>query len=236
MTQPQRTPALTATGDQTGDNNSAGGPSSIRAPEDRRTFGPTLAIVAGSTALDNAPSNPVNSGGAFGGRQQPSVGDEAGLRGDDVNLSFINDAGNNLTDVMAHELVVGCLVRLALGAEGETAVEVLQVLGREQARARARERLGRDAIGPMEEVVAKVHGNSFLFRKWQGGLGARKGEARANFDCYRLLYFEKTVIVSPRCTTFFCFSTPPGLFIIGDVSTKRVRAHVEEVMVRRDCS
>lgn len=62
----------------------------------------------------------------------------------------------SMTDVMAHELVVGCLVRLALIAEGDTAAQVLSVLERERGRARVRERLGRGAVGPMEEVVAKV--------------------------------------------------------------------------------
>lgn len=57
---------------------------------------------------------------------------------------------------MAHELVISCLVRLALAVEGETAQEVLSVLEHERGRARVRERLGRGAIGPMEEVVAKV--------------------------------------------------------------------------------
>lgn len=58
---------------------------------------------------------------------------------------------------MTHELVIGCLVRLALAVEGETAQEVLLVLERERGRARVRERLGRGAFGPMEDVVAKVH-------------------------------------------------------------------------------
>lgn len=61
---------------------------------------------------------------------------------------------------MAHELVIGCLVRLALVVEGETAQEVLSVLEQERGRARVRERLGRGAIGPMEEVVAKVGASS----------------------------------------------------------------------------
>ena len=62
----------------------------------------------------------------------------------------------SMTDVAAHEVVVGCLVRLALVAGEETALEVVSVLGREKGRARARERLGHGAIGPMEEAVAKV--------------------------------------------------------------------------------
>lgn len=73
----------------------------------------------------------------------------------------------SMTDVMAHELVVGCLVRLALVAKGETAVEVLSVLGHERGRARVRERLGRGAAGPMEEVVAKVGFLGCIIR-WMG--------------------------------------------------------------------
>lgn len=69
---------------------------------------------------------------------------------------------------MAHEVVIGCLVRLALVVEGETAQEVLAVLEQERGRARVRERLGRGAIGPMEEVVAKV-GRCWLWRR--GGVG-----------------------------------------------------------------
>lgn len=72
--------------------------------------------------------------------------------------SAMDEAGRNIANVMAHELVVSSLVRLALGGGGETAVEVLQVLGHERERARARERLGRGGVGPMEEVVVKVGG------------------------------------------------------------------------------
>lgn len=68
----------------------------------------------------------------------------------------VSSKRGSMTDVAAHEVVVGCLVRLALVARGETASEVMSVLGRERGRARVRERLGREAVGPMEEVVAKV--------------------------------------------------------------------------------
>lgn len=79
----------------------------------------------------------------------------APARGFPSSVSASSKKGS-MTDVAAHEVVVGCLVRLALVARGETASEVMSVLERERGRARARERLGREAVGPMEEVVAKV--------------------------------------------------------------------------------
>lgn len=79
----------------------------------------------------------------------------ASARGFPSSMSASSKRGS-MTDVAAHEVVVGCLVRLALVTRGETASEVMSVLGRERGRARARERLGREAVGPMEEVVAKV--------------------------------------------------------------------------------
>lgn len=93
-----------------------------------------------------------------------------------------------MTDVMAHEVVIGCLVRLALVVEGDTAQEVLSVLEQERGRARVRERLGRGAIGPMEEVVAKVGavswGWSFLLRAF--GTGGETGAAVAAIGAMRL--------------------------------------------------
>lgn len=72
-----------------------------------------------------------------------------------ASVSYAARRGS-MTDVMAHELAVGCLVRLALVVEGETAVEVGLVLEHELRRARLRERLGQGVVGPMEEIVARV--------------------------------------------------------------------------------
>lgn len=110
-------------------------------------------------------------GGAGQGFEEGGAGREDGGGGDGHWVSAGSASGRrgSLTDVMAHELVIGCLVRLALVAEGETAQEVLSVLEQERGRARVRERLGRGAMGPMEEVVVKV-------RAFSSGISVATGD------------------------------------------------------------
>lgn len=105
---------------------------------------------AGGAAEDDVSPPPLPRDGAYQGGGGAASG---------------SSGGGSMGDVMAHQLVVGCLVRLALGAGSETAGEVIQVLAHERGRARARERLGRGAIGPMEEVVTKVSRGRML--PWQ---------------------------------------------------------------------
>lgn len=113
-----------------------------------------------SAALGGGAGSAVPPTGAAGGPghggEEGAVGREHGGDGNWGASPFASGRKGSLTDIMAHEVVIGCLVRLALAVEGETAQEVLSVLGHEQGRARVRERLGRGALGPMEDVVAKV--------------------------------------------------------------------------------
>lgn len=180
---PPRAPAAPAGGDdnasRAGDGNAGrggggagGGSSSSAAPP---------AAGAGQ-GLEEGGGGREQGGG--GGGHWGSAGSASGRRG-------------SLTDVMAHEIVIGCLVRLALVAEGETAQEVLSVLEQERGRAHVRERLGRGAIGPMEEVVAKV---GIVGR----GIGAARGGGVVSFSCGCLSARdvgegEKQVPLSLRC-------------------------------------
>lgn len=95
-------------------------------------------------------------GGPGQGGEEGAAGREHGGDGNWGASPFASGRKGSLTDVMAHELVISCLVRLAMVVEGEMAQEVLSVLEHELGRARAREKLGRGAVGPMEDVVAKV--------------------------------------------------------------------------------
>lgn len=195
MTQPQRGPVLTAgdSADYGGGGGGGIGGGLGGGPGSRRS---------GSTA--NPSANPLTfdtpgtqgspyaagqrtlgfGGGGGGGGGEDDMGEGGGTY--PTAAAFSADKGS-MADVMAHELVVGCLVRLALGAEGETAVEVLQVLGHERGRAHARESLGRGAVGPMEEVVAKVRRREGV-RGWRLEVGeeAREiGEAGTHCDICR---------------------------------------------------
>lgn len=144
-------------------NSAAGGPgSSIRAPggDSRRPFAPPHSTGGGGSVV-NSVQNSYAAGmqprrASFGEDGEGFAGGGGGGYLSNGANGGVDEAGRNIADVMAHELVVGSLVRLALSAESETAVEVLQVLGHERERARERERLGRGGVGPMEEVVMKV--------------------------------------------------------------------------------
>lgn len=107
-----------------------------------------------------------------------------------------------MTDVMAHELVVGCLVRLALIAEGETAAEVLSVLEHERGRARVRERLGRGAVGSMEDAVTKV---GFCLCFDDGGKEGRRGALGEKGSLREGRVFVVVVFTGRRSVAFVCF-------------------------------
>lgn len=146
-THPPRAPAAAAVGaddtaSRAGDGNAARGAGGGGGSSSSPAGGGAGSAVppGGGAGLEEGGGGREHGGG---GGQWGSAGSASGRRG-------------CLTDVMAHEVVIGCLVRLALVVEGETAQEVLSVLEQERGRARVRERLGRGAIGPMEEVVAKV--------------------------------------------------------------------------------
>lgn len=143
-TQPRPARAATSGGDEPGDGDDGNRGGDAHAVRGGGSSGSPAAGGGGAAA-------PQGQGGDDGG-----AGRQAGCGGQWESISSISGRTGSLTDVMAHELVIGCLVRLALVTEGETAHEVMYVLEHERGRARARERLGREAIGPMEEVVAKV--------------------------------------------------------------------------------
>ncbi|CAM9845843.1 unnamed protein product, partial [Scytosiphon promiscuus] len=164
-TQPLRAPAATI---EEGDDEAGGGDNANRRDANGGRGG-----GGGSSSSTTTAATAAAPGGGGGGAQNPPaglVGGEAqedddetaerengggvGGQGGGSAVSFAGRRGS-LTDVMAHELVIDCLVRLALMAEGEAAHEVLSVLEHERGRAHTRERLGRGAIGPMEEVVTK---------------------------------------------------------------------------------
>lgn len=163
-TQPLRAPAVTVGEGDNANDTGGGGDNANGTRGDAngaRGGGSSSSTTIAATAVPGggggAPAPPAGfagpegdeeaaereNGGGGGGGQGGSAASLAGRKG-------------SLTDVMAHELVIDCLVRLALVAGGEAANEVLSVLEHERGRAHARERLGRGAIGPMEEVVAKV--------------------------------------------------------------------------------
>ncbi|CAB1120325.1 unnamed protein product [Ectocarpus sp. CCAP 1310/34] len=147
-TQPRPARAATSGGDEPGDGDDGnrGGDAHVG-----RGGGSTGSPAAGGGGGGGGgAAAPQGQGGDDGG-----AGREAGGGGQWESISSISGRTGSLTDVMAHELVIGCLVRLALVTEGETAHEIMSVLEHQRGRARARERLGRGAIGPMEEVVAK---------------------------------------------------------------------------------
>lgn len=144
----QPRPARTATsgGDEPGDGDDGNRGGDAHAGRGGGSSGSPAAAGGGGGA-----AAPQGQGGNDG-----AAGREAGGGGQWESISSISGRTGSLTDVMAHELVVDSLVRLALVTEGETAHEVMSVLEHERGRARVRERLGRGAIGPMEEAVAKV--------------------------------------------------------------------------------
>lgn len=159
-TQPTRAPAVAVDGDEPG-----GGENASRADGNGgRGGGSSSSAAAGGGAGSVVPPVGVVGGPGQGG-EEGAAGREHGGDGNWGASPFVSDRKGNFTDVMAHELVVGCLVRLAIVVEGEMAQEVLSVLEHERGRARVRERLGRGAVGPMEDVVAKVGtgGGSMFF-------------------------------------------------------------------------
>ncbi|CBJ33764.1 expressed unknown protein [Ectocarpus siliculosus] len=147
-TQPRPARAATSGGDEPGDGDDGHRGTDAHAGRGGGSSGSPAA--GGGGGGGGGAAAPQGQGGDDGG-----AGREAGGGGQWESISSISGRTGSLTDVMAHELVIGCLVRLALVTEGETAHEVMSVLEHERGRARARERLGRGAVGPMEEIVAK---------------------------------------------------------------------------------
>ncbi|CAM9826933.1 unnamed protein product, partial [Hapterophycus canaliculatus] len=160
--QPLRGPAVTV---GEGDNETGGGERANRGDANGRQGGDsssstTTAATATAAGGGGGSAPPAGLMGGAGQDGDEEVAERENGGGDGVGgqgTSAVSLAGRkgSLTDVMAHELVIDCLVRLALVARGEAAHEVLSVLEQERGRAHAREKLGRGAIGPMEEAVAK---------------------------------------------------------------------------------
>lgn len=152
--QPLRAPTVTAGGESTGDSadpggrggGGGGGEGSHGSVGAAGGGGVHHATLAGAEAAQ----------GVLGGEHDaaPARENGGGIGAGGGRAEGVDRGG--MTDVVAHEIVVGCLVRLALVVEGETAVEVLSVLAHERGRARVRDGIGQGAVGPMEQVVAKV--------------------------------------------------------------------------------
>eukprot|EP00903_Cladosiphon_okamuranus_P018229 g16768.t1 len=160
-THPPRAPAATGGGDdnasRAGDGNVArgggGGGEGGGGGGGGSSSSATAAPAGGGGGYAVPPAGGAGHGLEEGGGGREHGGGGGGGHG--VAAGSACGRSGSLTDVMAHEVVIGCLVRLALVVEGETAQQVLSVLEQERGRAHVREKLGRGAIGPMEEVVAK---------------------------------------------------------------------------------
>lgn len=162
-TQPLRGPAVTAGGESGADSSSraqgrgesnTSGAAGVGAGPDSGGYHPgaaTASMAAATTAMGGAP----HAAGVEEEMMTMMPSTENGVYAMAAATTAVHRG--SMTDVMAHELVVGCLVRLAMVSEGEIAMEVMSVLDDERGRARAREKLGLGAVGPMEEIVAKVN-------------------------------------------------------------------------------